>query len=74
MVVLLMGVLVWKCINTLDMRNPCDILFCRGKSQKGGCMRGLISMFLSLLFSVGMLNPVLAADRVVVCEEFYQEF
>ena len=52
---------------------PAIIILCKGESQKGGCMRGLISMFLSLLFSVGMLNPVLAADRVVVCEEFYQE-
>ncbi len=36
-------------------------------------MRGLFSMFLSILFGLGLLNPVLAADRVVFCEEFYQE-
>jgi hypothetical protein len=30
-------------------------------------------MFLSILFGLGMLNPLLTADRVVVCEEFYQE-
>ncbi len=36
-------------------------------------MRSLFCMWLSILFGVGMLSPVLAAQRVVVCEEFYQE-
>jgi len=36
-------------------------------------MRSLFCMLLCMLFGVGMLSPVLAADRVVVCEEFYQE-
>lgn len=36
-------------------------------------MRSLFCIILAILFGVGMLSPVLAADRVVVCEEFYSE-
>ena len=37
-------------------------------------MRGFIGAFISIIIGVGMLNPAVAAERVVVCEEFYQEF
>jgi len=32
-----------------------------------------IKFFLSLVFGLGILTTAFAADRVVVCEELYQE-
>ena len=37
-------------------------------------MRGFIGIFISMIVGFGILNPAVAAERVVVCEEFYQEF
>jgi hypothetical protein len=36
-------------------------------------MRITLGVFVSILLGIAILNPAVAADRVVVCEEFYQE-
>ena len=37
-------------------------------------MYRFLGVLVSLLISLGLLSFASAADRVVVCEEFYQEF